>query len=81
MPKLPPPITLIVEKHPTPEQLRRLAYLIRVEDDYINDDRFVVKFAAAVLALWGVGGYVHNYQPSDWQLSIIDAPAPGSPTL
>ena len=69
-----------MEKHPTPEQLRRLAYLIRAEDDYLNDDRFVVQFAAAVLALWGAGGYVHDHRPTDRQLSILDELSPGSPT-
>jgi len=58
--------------YPTAEQLRRLAYLIRCEDDYLSDDQFVVQFAAAVLALWGSGGYVHRTQPTDRQLSLLD---------
>jgi hypothetical protein len=69
-----------MEKHPSPMQLRSLAYIIRAEDDYIKDDKFVVQFAAAVLALWGAGGHVHDYKPSDRQLSILDAAHAESPT-
>ena len=60
-------------------QLRSLAHIIRIEDDYLRDDNFVVQFAAAVLALWGTGGYAHDCKPSDRQLSILDA-HPESPT-
>jgi hypothetical protein len=69
-----------MKKHPTPMQLRTLACVIRSEDDYLRDDLFVVKFAAAVLALWGEGGYAHDYKPGDRQLSILDATSPESPT-
>ena len=58
-------------EHPTQEQLRRLAYVIRCEDDYLSEDRFAVQFAHAVLALWGRGGYVHTFKPTDHQLSVL----------
>jgi hypothetical protein len=58
--------------YPTAEQLRRLAHLIHCEDDYLNEERFVVQFAAAVLALWGSGGYVHRTQPTDRQLALLE---------
>jgi hypothetical protein len=48
------------EPHPTAEQLRRLDALIRLDDDYKNEERFVVKFGLAVLSLWGDASYHHD---------------------
>lgn len=58
--------------YPTAEQLRRLAYVIRCEDDYLKDDLFVVRFGEAVLSLWGSDGYAHAHKPSDQQLSVLN---------
>jgi hypothetical protein len=57
--------------YPTPEQLRRLAFIIKCEDDYLMESNFLIKFAGAVLALWGVGGYVHTHKPTEHQLALL----------
>jgi hypothetical protein len=61
-----------LRKRPTASQIRQLAYLIKCEDDYLPENVFYLRFADAVLALWGAGGYVHTHKPNQRQLNILD---------
>jgi hypothetical protein len=65
-----PPLT----DRPTAQQLRCLAYAIRCEDDYLGEERFLQHFAAAVLAIWGEGGYIHRAQPTAAELRAVMFP-------
>jgi hypothetical protein len=56
--------------YPTDEQLRRLWHVIECEDDY-GARHYPVRFANAVLALWGASGYVQTHRPTNAQLSIL----------
>jgi hypothetical protein len=58
------------KEYPTEEQIRRLWAVIQCEDDYGYKHQ-PQRFARAVLALWGAGGYVQTHKPTDAQLSIL----------